>query len=193
MSARSIGVATAISLSLALMSENAFAERPWRMTTGLEVGTRRERLEVDLAGAHYREDRNLTSTRFDLGFRMPWLEYRGWTLSGQSQIGVGWVFETGHPNVAIHQAALIERPLARGLTLPVGLALGGVIDTASTARSAFEIGFPVGVRYRAFELLWQPSLVVPIGHEREPVFTGEKRLGTAPGFVALAFVGRVLF
>lgn len=192
MTLRPLLVAVAVALWGGTTSPPAHAARPWRITAGLDVGARRERLEVDLGSAHYQEDRSLTTTRFGLGLRAPWVERGGWALSGQSQLGVGWVFETGHPNVALHQAALLEHLLAHGFALPFGLGLGVVIDTASTSRSALEMGLPMGVRYRGIELLWQPSLVMPLGHEQAPVFGGEKRLGAAPGIVGLAFIGRVL-
>jgi hypothetical protein len=78
-------------------------------------------------------------------------------------------------------AAVNLRPLR--VAVAVALSVGITSPPAHATRP----------RYRGIELLWQPLLVIPLGHEQAPVFGGEKRLGAAPGIVGLAFIGRVLF
>ncbi len=152
---------------------------------GLELGQSWERLSVTFDGQEQSEDRWLWNTRVMLGLSVRLPNVAGIATRADSTVAFGVVHHTGHGHLDLREAGLLELPLGAGFSVPIGVSAGVVIDTASSKRSAFEAGLPVGLRFRFVELLYRPGLSLPLGAEERRVFTGSRKHSARPGIVPL--------
>ena len=153
--------------------------------SGVEVGQSWERLSVSFDGQEQHEDRWLWNTRLLLGLSAKLPALSGVPTRADSTVAFGLVHHTGHGHLDLRQAALLQVPLGGGFSVPAGVAVGVVLDTASSSRSAFEAGLPVGLRFRFVELLYRPGWSAPLGAEERRVFTGTRKHSARPGIVPL--------
>jgi hypothetical protein len=177
-------------LALALVAVStrpAFAHERDRFVpfAGIEAGQTWERLAVTFDGREQHEDRWLWNTRFLLGLSARLPDLAGWATRTDSSVAFGVVHHTGHGHLDLRQAALLELPLGADFSVPMGISVGFVADTASSKRSAFEAGVPVGVRFRFVELLYRPGFSLPLGAEERRVFSGTRQHSARPGIVPL--------
>lgn len=175
-------------------SNNAHAERDWRITTGIEFVRVQERMSIVFPRQSAFEDRSLYSTRITLGLRSPILPVsKTIMLVSQTQLASGLVFETADPNWGLYQQFIFERQFTRRWFISSGLGVGWVANSGHLGRSRTEITLPVSVRYWFGELIWQPTLTLAAAQERQRVFTGEKLISAKPGIEPVVFAVRLLF
>lgn len=158
----------------------------------IEAALREQRLIADFGSVRAEDTRALWRTRAAAGvdLRLPERLLPKGRLRAQAAFGYGFVFATGDSELTLGGALLWEASIARRFALFPGLAARFAVDTTEAARSSLEIGLPLGVRVSVMELVYQPSVVVPLGAEPHPLLGGERRLGARPGIAPLSFVLR---
>lgn len=191
---RATGVPFAIGLLAATTSvaHPQTRETSWMPSVGVELGQTPERLDLSFPGETYEEDRTLWNSRLSFGLdgRFPAV-LSSLDLRSVSELGYGFVHHTGHGLLEVSQSGLLEYGLGGDFALPFGLAFIGTLDTSSSARSSFGLGLPFGIRFRAVEIWYRPSFIVPLGSEEDRVFTGARELSARPGLNWLDFGVRV--
>ena len=158
---------------------------------GAEVGASHERLAVKLPGYTKQEDRWLLQGSLALGLSVALPEPKELPLRLDSTVTYGKVIHTGHHRISLREDALTSVALGGRFFFLGGVGLGLVLDATQLPRSAGELAVPLGLRYRAVELLYRPALVVPLGKEESPVFGGQREQSARPGLAPLAVLLRV--
>lgn len=156
---------------------------------GLGLGQTAERLEVPAGDARSAAERELFSTRLALGVDYPLMDEPLWggALVGRSTLAFDLLLGPGRWGLVVDQAAGWHRPLGAGFTAQLGLGLSGRLDLERTARSQLDITLPIGVRWRAVEVVWRPAWRMPLGADSTDVFGGARTQQIASGMTWLAF------
>lgn len=185
------GGVLALGALLALAPGRAGAEPRVVPLVGAELARTHERLELKLPGYEGRQDRGLWGSSLLVGLRARLAEGPRAALRADATLSYGGVFHTGHGRLALRGGALVELPLGAGFALLAGAGPGVVVDVTRRERSAVELALPLGLRFRALELLYRPALVLPLGAEETAVFGGERALGARPGLAPFTLELRV--
>lgn len=158
----------------------------------IEAALRDQRAVADFGATRAEDTRGLWRARVAVGvdLRLPERLLPVGRLRAQAALGYGFVFGTADSELTLGGAILWEAALARRFALFPGLSLRAVVDTTAAARSSMEIGLPLGVRVAMMEIVYQPSLILPLGSEARPLLGGERRVGARLGIAPLSLVLR---
>ena len=161
---------------ISLLAGPARAEEA-RLIPWIGAGIERpgERLTIE-SGAAVHDDRSLWVPTLQVG-----ASWRTGLVETRGGLGLGLALATGHvPLIAGAQAVAVGE-LTGTLSVLGGAGLGLRLDASQATRSRALVELPVGLRWRAIELLYVPAVAIPIGSDDQPIFGGERRLSARGG------------
>lgn len=184
-------LAPPLALAALLAASPALAEPRIEPSLGVELGQARERLSVELPGYSAHEDRWLLALSPSLGLTAWFTPAPKTPLRADATFAYGQTLRTGRGRLTLRAEALAAPPLGAKFSLLGGLGLALASDPSSAGRSAVELTLPLGVSLGSIELLYRPSLSLPLGAERSSVLGGSRELSARPGLVPLSLALRL--
>jgi hypothetical protein len=109
-----------------------------------------------------------------------------------SQVGAGLGSLDGHLVVGAQQQLAYRHPVTEWLSLEGGLTLSAAVDVTAPVFSFADVGLLLGVRLWRVDVLWLPSLEVPLGRT-SPTPPASLTQGMALAVVPLGFAARFAF
>ncbi len=81
--------------------------------------------------------------------------------------------------VGLAHSTLREWKVRPRLSLATGVRAAILLDAPALTFSQAELGIPLALSTRRIDLVYSPSITLPLGGDRDPVFDGEIRRGAA--------------
>lgn len=118
-------------------------------------------------------------TSFDTG---------GWR--GNFELGVESMLPMGSWPLSVQHSTMYEWKIRERVSFGLGGSVGLHLDVPDAEYSHAEVGVPLGLSMRRFDLSWVPSVSVPLQVRRRSVYSGELRRSIAPMFMPVNIVLR---